>query len=98
MIADDLINGMESSVNGTVSHGNAAEGFAVLHQLHLGGGPDGVAGIDHIGIQGVGGRHLHGGGSHNGVQLAAADVFLLGCNALESLVYSRLVFGGKVVT
>ena len=52
----------------------------------MGGGGDGVAGGDHIGVQGVGGGHLHGSRGHDGVQLLGGDLFFLVGNLPEGFV------------
>ena len=49
VMADDLFNGMEGRVDGTVAQADAFQDLAVLGQLDAGGGVDHIAGIDDCG-------------------------------------------------
>ena len=95
--AGDGFDCLESGIDRAIANVNAFHSLTVLGQLDVGGGGDGVAGGDHIGVQLVGGGNLHCVGSHDGIQLLGTDLLLLGSDALESVIDLYAVIFGKVI-
>ena len=54
MVADDLVDGTESGIDGTVADANALQALALTLQRNLGGSGDDVTAVDDVVVQLIG--------------------------------------------
>ena len=111
VVADDLLDGKERRVDGAVAQADALQHAAVLDEADMSAGGNGVAAVDDILVQLIGGGHLKRHAGNDGIQLAGGYMFLFGGDGLEGLVYlgvvlvaqgvaqlfHRFAYGGKII-
>ena len=96
VMTDDLLNGHESGINGTVADGDALQTLAVLFELNMCGRADDVAAVGQIADELISGRHLQSSAGNDCLKLAGVDRLFLSY-ADECVVDVRLVLGIEIV-